>query len=73
MNKLIKLKELENITNGELCNLLLYSDVKESTLKYLLKYFNVINNDSVKRLINIELNNNTEIVYDRLEFLESLL
>ena len=73
MNKLIKLKELENITNGELCNLLLYSDVKESTLKYLLKYFDVINNDSIKRLINTELNNNTEIVYDRLEFLESLL
>ena len=73
MNKLIKLKELENITNGELCDLLLYSDVKESTLKYLLKYFDVTNNDSVKRLINIELNNNTEIVYDRLEFLESLL
>lgn len=73
MNKLIKLKELENITNGELCNLLLYSDVKESTLKYLLKYFNVINNDSIKRLINTELNNNTERVFKRLELLESLL
>ena len=73
MNKLIKLKELENITNGELCNLLLYSDVKESTLKYLLKYFDVINNNSIKRLINTELNNNTEIVFKRLELLESLL
>ena len=73
MNKLIKLKELENITNGELCDLLLYSDVDEFTLKYLLKYFDVINNNSIKRLINTELNNNTEIVFKRLELLESLL
>ena len=73
MNKLIKLKELENITNGELCDLLLYGNVEKSTLKYLLKYFDVINNNSIKRLINTELNNNTEIVFKRLELLESLL
>lgn len=61
------------LTNGDLADILLYSNcISKRGFKFLLNYFDVINNDSIKRLINCELNNNTKL-FKRVELLESLL
>ena len=79
MKKIIikKAKKVEwhHLTNGDLTNILLYSNgVSKRCLKFLLNYFDVINNDSIKRLINTELNNyNNTNLFNRIELLESLL
>ena len=65
--------EWHHLTNGDLVDILLYSNcISKRGFKFLLNYFDVINNDSVKRLINCELNNNTKL-FNRIELLESLL
>lgn len=61
------------LTNRDLTDILLYSNcISKRGFKFLLNYFDIINNDSVKRLINTELNNNTNL-FNRIELLESLL